>query len=82
MGFCFISLLLFFSGLTFSVSLSSPLPPGVLRGERRGPRAGGGPKGEGAHPPPQPTGGPHQKWDPVWLGSEGRSNRVSVSKTD
>lgn len=52
---------------------------GGARGERGSPRTSGGEEGEGAQSPPQPAGGPHQQWDPVWVSSEGGGHRVSVS---
>lgn len=48
-------------------------------GERRSPRPDRGQERKGAEPPPQPSGGPHKQWDPLWPGSEGGGHRVSVS---
>lgn len=48
-------------------------------GERGSPWTSGGEEREGAQSPPQPAGGPHQQWDPVWVSPAGGGHRVSVS---
>lgn len=53
--------------------------PGGGGGERTRPRCSRGPKGEGAEPPSQPAGGPHQQWDSLWARAESGGHRVSVS---
>lgn len=52
---------------------------GGAGGERGSPRTSGGEEREGAQSPPQPAGGPHQQWDPVWVSPEGGGHRVPVS---
>ena len=53
--------------------------PGGSGRECRSPRPSRGQEGEGAQPPSQPNGGPHQRWDSLWASTEGGGHWVSVS---